>query len=77
MDSNLLGVSRAFGNFDYKSNAGLLPSWQAVVCTPNIAFQEHAKDEDLYLILACNGIWDIMSNEDVGGFVAGRIEDLR
>ncbi len=39
-DSNLLGVSCAFGNFDCKSNAGLPPSRQAVVCTPNVTVRE-------------------------------------
>jgi serine/threonine protein phosphatase PrpC len=52
LDSNLLGVSRAFGNFDYKSNT-------------------------MCLILVCNGIWDVMSNEDVGKFVARRIKELQ
>jgi serine/threonine protein phosphatase PrpC len=76
LDSNLLGMSHAFGNFNYKSNAGLPPSQQAVVCTPNIAMRECAYNEDMYLILACNGIWDIMSNKDMGGFVAGYVEEL-
>ena len=35
-DTNLLGVSRAFGYYDYKSNAELPPSGQAMVCTPEI-----------------------------------------
>ncbi len=76
-DSNLLDVSRTFGNFNYKLNAGLPPSRQAAVCTPNIAVRERTYDEDLYLIRACDGIWDVMSNEDVGGFVAGHVEELR
>jgi hypothetical protein len=35
-DSHLLGMSRAFGNFDYKLNAELPPSWQVVACIPNM-----------------------------------------
>ena len=76
-DTNLLGVSRAFGDYDYKSNAELPPSGQAVVCTPDIAVRERADDEDMYLILACDGIWDVMSNDDVGEFVARRVEERR
>ncbi len=34
------------------------------MCTPNIAIQERAYDEDLYLILA-----NVVSNKDMGGFV--------
>jgi serine/threonine protein phosphatase PrpC len=76
-DNNLLGVSRAFGDYDYKSNAALSPSRQAVVCTPEIVVRERADDEDLYLILACDGIWDVMSNDDVGEFVTRRVEERR
>ena len=60
LESNLPGMSRAFGDYDYKLNAELSPSQQAVVCTPAIAPRERAHDEDMYLILACNGIWDVM-----------------
>ena len=59
-ESILLGVSRAFGDYNYKLNAELSPSQQAVVCTPNIAARERAHNEDMYLILECNGIWDVM-----------------
>jgi serine/threonine protein phosphatase PrpC len=76
-DSNLLGVSCAFGDVVYKLNAELSPSRQAVVCTPDVAVRERANNEDMYLILGCDGIWDVMSNKDVGKFVARRVEELR
>ena len=59
-ESNLLGMSPAFVNYDYKLNAELLPSRQAVVCTPDIAARGRAHNKDMYLILACVGIWDVM-----------------
>ncbi len=31
----------------------------------------------MYLILARDGIWDVMSNDDVGEFVARRVEERR
>ena len=55
-DSELLGVSRAFGDNDYKSNKDLPPSDQAVTCTPDIVVRERSDDEDMYLILACDGV---------------------
>ena len=39
------------------------------MCTPNIAGRERAYDKDMYLILTCDGIWDVMSNDNVGKFV--------
>ncbi len=47
-------------NYDYKLNAELSPSRQAVVCTPDIAARERAHDKDMYLLLVCNRIWDVM-----------------
>lgn len=72
-EKEMLAVSRAFGDFDFKSNESLSPSRQAVICTPEIVVRERKFDEDLYLILACDGIWDVMSNEDVAVFVAKRV----
>jgi serine/threonine protein phosphatase PrpC len=74
-DKNLIGVSRAFGDYDYKSNTELSSIQQAVVCTPEIIIRERVDDEDMYLILACDGIWDVMSNEDVGTFVTRRVNE--
>ena len=31
----------------------------------------------MYLILARDGIWDVISNDDVGEFVARRVEERR
>ncbi|KAL9188871.1 hypothetical protein ACHAXT_011361 [Thalassiosira profunda] len=71
-DKELLGVSRAFGDHDYKSNSELSASRQAVVCTPDILIRERDDSLDMYLVLACDGIWDVMSNDEAGAFVARR-----
>jgi len=72
-DRELLGVARAFGDYDYKSNAELSASRQAVVCTPDIEVRERDDEEDMYLVLACDGVWDVMSNDEVGAFVARQV----
>lgn len=68
-NTEMLGVARAFGDYDYKSNEDLSPSRQAVVCTPDIVIRDRADSDDLFLILACDGVWDVMSNDEVGLFV--------
>jgi len=55
-NTELLGVSRAFGDQDYKSNKELSASRQAVTCSPDIRVRDRADDEDMYLILACDGV---------------------
>ena len=74
MDTNFLSVSRAFGDYNYKSNAELPPSGQVVVCMPDIAVWERADHKHIFLILACDRIWDVMLNDDMGEFVARRFE---
>ena len=74
--NDMIAVSRAFGDFDYKGNADLPPGEQAIVCTPETITHVRNPSEDLYLVLACDGIWDVMTNEEVGAFVhsaVGRI----
>jgi len=68
-DREMLGVPRAFGDFDYKSNEDLSSSRQAVVCTPDIVVRDRLDSDDLFLILACDGVWDVMTNDEVGLFV--------
>mmetsp|Transcript_36886 Transcript_36886/g.77878 ORF Transcript_36886/g.77878 Transcript_36886/m.77878 type:complete len:984 (+) Transcript_36886:161-3112(+) len=75
-DTELLGVSRAFGDYDYKSNKELSATRQAVVCTPEVVVRERSEGEDMYLVLACDGVWDVMSNDEVGAFVVERVAHL-
>ena len=71
--SDMIAVSRAFGDFDYKGNADLSPDEQAIICTPEIITHVRNPTEDLYLVLACDGVWDVMTNEEVGDFVHSAI----
>ena len=36
---------------------------------PEIYIEERKPEEDEFLVLACDGIWDVMSNEDLCQFV--------
>eukprot|EP00300_Choanocystis_sp_HF-7_P036891 c52836_g1_i1.p1 GENE.c52836_g1_i1~~c52836_g1_i1.p1 ORF type:complete len:332 (-),score=71.16 c52836_g1_i1:139-1134(-) len=59
-----LALSRAFGDFEYKQRDDLAPEEQAVSSAPEISV--HARSEaDEFIVLACDGIWDVMSNDAV------------
>jgi|TARA_B110000902_G_scaffold204450_1_gene232577 protein phosphatase 2C family protein 2/3 len=62
VDGNL-ALSRAFGDFQYKDQPGLPVEKQAVTCSPDISETKRTKD-DKFIILACDGIWDCLSNEE-------------
>ncbi|CAJ0573647.1 unnamed protein product, partial [Mesorhabditis spiculigera] len=68
-----LAVSRALGDFDYKSVPGLCPTKQLVSCEPDIYVLER-KTVEQFLVLACDGIYDVMENEELCNFVQGRLQ---
>jgi len=70
-EDNRMATSRAWGDFEYKTNEDLPPEQQAVTAAPEV--KVHARtSRDAFLVAACDGIWDVMSSEDVAAFVAGR-----
>ena len=72
---HMMAVARAFGDFDYKSNPTLGPEQQAVTVIPDVKTFVRSPN-DLYLVLACDGIWDVMSNEQVADFVVHHVDKL-
>lgn len=75
-ESDRLAMARAWGDFEYKTNDELPPDQQAVTAAPEVTVHER-DSRDAFLVAACDGIWDVMSNEDVAAFVAGRLEHYR
>ncbi|XP_018119848.1 protein phosphatase, Mg2+/Mn2+ dependent 1B S homeolog isoform X3 [Xenopus laevis] len=68
-----LAVSRALGDYDYKCVDGKGPTEQLVSPEPEV-YEIVRADEDEFIILACDGIWDVMSNEELCEFVKYRLE---
>lgn len=56
-----LAVSRALGDFQYKQRFDLHAKDQKVTYLPDITIHERTS-EDEALILACDGVWDVMTN---------------
>ncbi|XP_032819598.1 protein phosphatase 1B-like isoform X1 [Petromyzon marinus] len=67
-----LAVSRALGDFDYKSVDGKGPTEQLVSPEPEV-YEVERSDKDEFMVLACDGIWDVMSNEELGQFLRSRL----
>lgn len=64
-----LAVSRALGDYEYKQVEGKGPCEQLVSPEPEITVKERDPEKDEFLILACDGVWDVMTNEDLCDFV--------
>jgi len=59
-----LAVSRALGDFVYKRCESVAAHEQAVTALPEIIVEERHAD-DQFIVLACDGIWDVMSSQEV------------
>lgn len=74
-----LAVSRALGDYEYKQVEGKGPCEQLVSPEPEITV--HSRDpNDEFLVLACDGIWDVMSNDDLCDYIRHQMtitHDLR
>ncbi|KAF7768215.1 hypothetical protein Agabi119p4_7458 [Agaricus bisporus var. burnettii] len=63
-----LALSRALGDFEFKKNLSLGPEAQMITANPDVTIHE-ITEEDEFLVLACDGIWDCLSSQQVVDFV--------
>ncbi|KAH7419927.1 protein phosphatase-like protein 2C [Cadophora sp. MPI-SDFR-AT-0126] len=63
-----LALSRAIGDFEFKKSAELAPEQQIVTAYPDVTVHD-ISDDDEFLVVACDGIWDCQSSQAVVEFV--------
>jgi protein phosphatase 1G len=68
-----LNLSRALGDHVYKRNEKLPPQEQMITALPDIR-SISLNEEDEFMVLACDGIWNSMSSQDVVNFVKERLD---
>lgn len=62
--NGMLALSRALGDFEYKNNTMCKPKDQAVTAQPDFKIVPMTADSE-FVVLACDGIWDVMTSQDV------------
>jgi len=67
-----LNLSRAIGDLEYKKREDLPPEEQVICSTPDFLVKE-LTPEDEFIILGCDGIWDVMTNQEAVDFVRPRL----
>ncbi|XP_012233100.1 probable protein phosphatase 2C T23F11.1 [Linepithema humile] len=71
-----LALSRALGDFIFKRNDRKPPQEQIVTAFPEV--QQFPVNEDWeFVILACDGIWDVMTSGEVVEFVRTRLAQTK
>lgn len=68
-----LAVSRALGDFEYKNVEGRAPTQQLVSPEPEFFIKERIPEQDEFLVLACDGVWDVMTNQEICDFISSRL----
>ncbi|KKK19578.1 hypothetical protein AOCH_004826 [Aspergillus ochraceoroseus] len=63
-----LALSRAIGDFEFKKSPELSPEQQIVTAYPDVTVHD-VTDDDEFLVIACDGIWDCQSSQAVVEFV--------
>jgi protein phosphatase PTC2/3 len=67
-----LALSRALGDFVFKKNESKNAEEQIVTAYPDVESKDLSNDHE-FILIACDGIWDVMTNEEVLEFVRSRI----
>ncbi|XP_076755830.1 putative protein phosphatase CG10417 isoform X1 [Xylocopa sonorina] len=68
-----LNLSRALGDHAYKQNAELPPQEQMISALPDVRHITIEPEKDEFMVLACDGIWNFMSSQDVVQFIHSRL----
>ncbi len=71
-----LNLSRAIGDHAYKTNKDLKPEEQMISAMPDVR-KVTLQEDDEFMVLACDGIWNFMSSEEVVEFVRKRIAEKK
>mmetsp|Transcript_85132 Transcript_85132/g.197952 ORF Transcript_85132/g.197952 Transcript_85132/m.197952 type:complete len:385 (+) Transcript_85132:102-1256(+) len=70
-----LSLSRSIGDLRYKQNTQLTPDQQIICSTPDVRiFQRRPTDE--FMVLACDGVWDVLTSQQVVDFIRPRLHQL-
>ena len=68
-----LNLSRCIGDLKYKVDATLGPEAQIITAEPDV-LHHLLTPEDEFIVLACDGIWDVKTNQEVCDFVKERLQ---
>ncbi|GBP24772.1 Probable protein phosphatase CG10417 [Eumeta japonica] len=72
-----LNLSRAIGDHSYKQNKDLDAKKQMITALPDIKTLTIDPKTDQFMVLACDGIWNYMSSQDVCDFILPKLTEGR
>lgn len=70
-----LALSRGIGDFEFKDSKVLPPEEQAVTALPDVLEHKLNTASDEFIVLACDGIWDCLTSQQVVDFVRRYVKE--
>lgn len=68
-----LNLSRSLGDLEYKQNKKIPAEDQMITANPDVVVEPLSSDVN-FIVLACDGVWDCMTNQEVCDFVSERLK---
>ena len=68
-----LNLSRSLGDLDYKQNKKLGPEEQMITAYPEVTIENITSDIN-FIVIACDGIWDCLTNQECCDFISERLK---
>jgi len=69
-----IGISRAIGDLMYKSPGYTQNKVSGLTADPDVSVTELGED-DKFLLLACDGVWDVFTHKEAVKFVLERLKE--
>eukprot|EP01095_Lingulamoeba_sp_RSL-Kostka_P015065 TRINITY_DN6810_c0_g1_i1.p1 TRINITY_DN6810_c0_g1~~TRINITY_DN6810_c0_g1_i1.p1 ORF type:complete len:318 (+),score=122.72 TRINITY_DN6810_c0_g1_i1:102-1055(+) len=75
--SGTIAISRAFGDIEYKTvfEEGDVKIGKLISSTPYVNTYDIDPENDLFMIVGCDGVWEAMSHQDSVDFVQDCLEE--
>lgn len=72
-----LNLTRAIGDLAFKGDSSLPPEHQVITANPDIRVVELDPELDDFIVIACDGLWEVMTSQEVVDYVSHGLRGIR
>ena len=72
-----LNLTRAIGDLAFKNDLSLAPEKQVITANPDITKIDLDPNTDDFIVIACDGLWEVMTSQEVIEYVSHGLHAIR
>lgn len=72
-----LNLTRAIGDLAFKGDPSLSPEDQVITANPDITVIDINPDTDDFIVIACDGLWEVMNSQEVVDYILHSLQGIR